>query len=379
MTSIYDVVVVGVGSMGASACYYLSQKGYQILGIEKETIPNENGSHSGKTRIFRKAYFEKSDYVPLLNQAHQGWIDIENQHNIKLLESTGLLYAGKKHSEIIKGVKESASKYNLNVQVIKNNNLKNWYPSFQFPSDFEILLERDAGFIYTDKTIETLKNFSINNGAVIKSNEEVINWETQKNGNIKIKTSKRTYYSKKIVFCSGAWSSKLLPGLKLDITKQDLFWIEDSNLKSYQKNIFPCWIIDDPKINGSIYGFPVDLSSKDDFNRKLKFAHHTKGRIINPDNFYPNDNVDPEILEIVEQYIPNLNPQRIDHKSCMYCNSIDNDFYLDFFKNNKNIVVAAGFSGHGFKFVPIIGKIISELIDKGKTNHNIDFLNFERN
>lgn len=89
--------------------------------------------------------------------------------------------------------------------------------------------------------------------------------------------------------------------------------------------------------------------------------------------------MDPEILEIVEQYIPNLNPQRIDHKSCMYFNSIDNDFYLDFLKNNKNIDVAAGFSGHGFKFVPIIGKIISELIDKGKTNHNIDFLNFERN
>ncbi len=75
----YDVIVLGVGSMGSSACYHLAKKGLKVLGLEQFDIPHELGSHAGQSRIIRKAYGEGSDYVPLLERAYKNWQTLESE------------------------------------------------------------------------------------------------------------------------------------------------------------------------------------------------------------------------------------------------------------------------------------------------------------
>src|SRR5688500_8798560 len=105
--SSFDVIVIGVGSMGSSACYFLAQGGQKVLGIEQFDSPNDKGAHNGQSPIYRKAYFEHPDYVPLLNKAYENWIDLEKQTGSKIFYPTGLVYIGEHEHSVIKGVKRA--------------------------------------------------------------------------------------------------------------------------------------------------------------------------------------------------------------------------------------------------------------------------------
>ena len=91
MPNHYDVIVAGVGSMGAAACYYLAKRGAKVLGIDSQAIPNTNSSYNGNTRVIRLTYQEHPDYVPLLRDAYQLWEEIEQEADITLLHNC-LLY-----------------------------------------------------------------------------------------------------------------------------------------------------------------------------------------------------------------------------------------------------------------------------------------------
>src|SRR3990170_4710855 len=88
----YNVIVLGVGSMGAAACWYLAKRGQKVLGLEQFDIPHDRGSHAGQTRIIRKAYFEHPYYVPLLERAYENWRDFEIESGTKLFHKTGIIY-----------------------------------------------------------------------------------------------------------------------------------------------------------------------------------------------------------------------------------------------------------------------------------------------
>src|SRR5258705_1751370 len=100
----FDVIVIGIGSMGSSVCYFLANRGYKVLGLEQFDIPHAQGSHAGQSRIIRKAYFEHPDYVSLLISAYENWKQLEAEATTQLYYQTGLAYLGKPDSEIIKGV-----------------------------------------------------------------------------------------------------------------------------------------------------------------------------------------------------------------------------------------------------------------------------------
>ena len=119
--SVFDVIVLGVGSMGSSTCYYLAKQGVKVLGLEQFEIPHEFGSHAGQSRIIRKAYYEHSSYVPLLERAYKNWNELEDISGVPVYFKTGLFYFGKPDHPIIKGVHESADKYKIRVDSIPHS------------------------------------------------------------------------------------------------------------------------------------------------------------------------------------------------------------------------------------------------------------------
>src|SRR5690348_7632771 len=116
----FDVIVIGVGSMGSSACYHLAKKGYTVLGLEQFSISHEFGSHAGQSRIIRKAYFENADYVPLLERAYQNWKALEEETGDKIYHQAGLVYFGPHNHSLIQGIKESASLYNIDLSTFND-------------------------------------------------------------------------------------------------------------------------------------------------------------------------------------------------------------------------------------------------------------------
>src|SRR5688572_7171536 len=172
INNFYDIIVIGVGSMGASSCYFLSQRGYKILGLEQFDIPHEQGSYTGQSRIIRKAYFEHPDYVPLLIRAYENWKKFEAETGITLYYRTGLLYAGNPDHIIVKGVKKSAASYKIPLENFNPASVSRLFPQFNIPGGFEILIEPDAGFVTPEKAIQLYLNEAIKKGAAIHTKEK---------------------------------------------------------------------------------------------------------------------------------------------------------------------------------------------------------------
>lgn len=374
----YDVIVAGVGSMGASACYYLAKKGYRVLGLEQFTSPHTEGSHAGQSRIIRKAYFEHPDYVPLLNKAYTIWDQLEQESGGQLFFRTGLAYYGPHDHPVMQGVKQAASLHGITI--------KNQAPStdlFLLPATFETIFEPDAGFLQPERAIAVLKEQAVCHGAQIREDEKITGFKKE-NGGITITTSQGTYYTHKLIITAGAWAGKLIPELnqKLKITRQVIVWMQTHDPGLYFPDHFPCWLIADHKRPGALYGFPYLQSKEFGDPEGLKFAWHHPAEETDPDQVN-RDITKAEINDLVHSvatYITGVSDMKLAAaKTCLYANSPDEDFIIDLLPGyDGDVAVACGFSGHGFKFAPVAGELLGELVMQGKTSLPAAFLGLQR-
>lgn len=376
--TIYDAIVIGVGSMGSSTCYHLAKQGYKVLGLEQFTIPHELGSHTGQSRIIRKAYFEHPNYVPLLHKAYANWKSLEEENGHQLYFKTGLLYFGPEEHLLIKGTKESAAKYSIDINEFTSEEQQDQFPQFSIPSDYSHLLEPDAGFISPERAILTYTSQALKHGAIIHSNEKTLEWKRE-NSAITVKTDKRTYRCKKLILTAGAWAQDFTSIQTLRVTRQTIFWAAPKKPKAFELEQLPCWTIADPAVSGFYYGFPI-LPEAFGEPVGFKFAHHTLGEPSNPDTVKRHVTKEEEemIVSAIRHFLPDGTGSIQQSKICLYTSSPDDHFILDFHPDNEDVVIAAGFSGHGFKFASVIGEILSQLAMEGKTSQPIEFLRADR-
>ncbi|MBK7428561.1 MAG: N-methyl-L-tryptophan oxidase [Saprospiraceae bacterium] len=384
MNASFDTIIIGAGSMGSSAAYFLSKTGQKVLCLDRYPAPHVFGSHGGQSRIVRKAYFEHPDYVPLLERSYQNWRILEEESGQKLYYKTGLIYLSSAQSEISKGVKHAARIHDLSLIDLDTESLNDKYSQFKSTQNKQILLEKEAGFVLPELTIQTLIKLSGNYGAIFRMPEIVQSWKVS-GGVCSVTTNMGIYLSEKLIICPGAWSSQLLPDLNipLKVSRQNLAWFETSSSSNFSMESFPCFMIDDDN-HGLFYGFPELEPEKFGGSGGLKIAHHLVSDYVeNLMEYSPDNKISQEeeslLRNILSTFLPEANGRLLNASTCLYTNSPDGDFVLDFLPGyHEKVIVACGFSGHGFKFVPVIGEILSDLTRKGKTDLNIDFLRLSR-
>jgi sarcosine oxidase len=380
MRNHYDVILAGAGSMGAAAAYYLAKNKCKTLVLEKfPSTPHTNGSHTGQSRIIRKAYFEHPGYVPILDNAYFLWNELQKATGEELYIRTGLLYSGLPSNPVIKGVKQASLNYNIPVDDIGSS--YSGYP-FTFPEGNSMLFERNAGFLLPEKAIRVFLGEAINNGVIFNAGEELTGWKREGETTI-VNTDKDIYHTEKLVITSGAWAGKLTKewNLPLKITRQLMIWVEPVEKEKYYPGNFPCWMIAGKDGEGVYYGFPFLQGDRFPGPAGMKFAWHYAGTQTDPDAVNRNITKEEirELINRVKEYFPAADSKLIAASTCLYSNTPDENFIIDHLPgSNEKIIIACGFSGHGFKFAPAIGKILSDLVIKGNTEHNIDFLKLTR-
>lgn len=377
----FEVIVIGVGSMGSSTCYHLAKNGVKVLGLEQFDIPNEKASHTGQSRIIRKAYYEHPDYVPLLERSYENWNSLEQEMGIQLYYKTGLIYFGKKEGEFMDSIRNCARQYHIELHQYSQIEQQKRYPQFILPDHYECLFEPEAGFVTPERAILAYCSMALKHGAQISTHEKTIKWKEHASG-FSVTTDKRSYTCKKLILTAGAWINELsnqsVPNLK--ITQQWIGWVHTTFHANYERDKFPCWIIEQEESKGIYYGFPS--LPKIPFGKPagLKLGYHYPGHEINPDS--PDmdaSNLDKDLMiRILNRYMPGAYESINALKSCLYTNSADDHFIIDFDTENKNVIIATGFSGHGFKFASAVGEILTDLAIEGKTKHPIDFLKTDR-
>jgi len=359
MDKIFDAIVIGLGANGSSALYHLSKNNKNILGIDRFTPPHSFGSSHGESRIIRQAYHENPMYVPFVKAAYNYWDEIEHESGESLFLKTGGLMLGTEHASVIKGSVLSAETFDIAYEYLTYRDLRKRFPAFKPSKDTVGLLEKNAGILFPEKCIATYLKQAQKNGAIINSNETVLSINPKKD-NIEITTNKGTYLTEKLIVSAGAWINELLPELRLPLTveRQVLFWFRNNN-PPFQANLLPLNLpiyIWEYLPDQMLYGFP-------DLGNGIKIAHHHAGDRINPNelNQFVSNKEKSSMQKLTSEY---LNIDAIFNKSavCMYTNTPDENFIIDYYPGNKNIIVASPCSGHGFKFSSFTGKLLADMV-----------------
>jgi sarcosine oxidase len=373
----YEVIVIGVGTMGSATCYHLAKRGVKVLGLEQFGIPHEQGSHAGQSRIIRKAYFEHPDYVPLLELAYRNWREMERVSGAELYVPTGLLYLGDPEHAVMKGVKASAVQFGIPLE--RPN--ADAYPQIRVSAEQELLFEPDAGFVTPERSVLVHVDEAMKLGAEIRTQVEVGRWRVE-GGGVVVETADGIFTADRLVITAGPWTSKLVPLLKpkLEVTRQSLVWVMPEDPEAFQLGKFPCWVIAEEGLHGVYYGFPMLPVDRFQGPIGLKLAHHAPATICDPDqvdrNIYPEDSV--PMVEVLRKCFRKGFKQLSAVKTCLYTNTADENFIIDQLPGHDNVYVAAGFSGHGFKFAAGIGEIMADLAVDRKTEYPVEFLRISR-
>lgn len=360
----FDVIVIGLGAMGSSAFYHLANAKAKVLGIDKFTPPHDNGSSHGETRLIRKAYFEHSDYVPLLNRAYDLWEKIEKESGRRIFNKTGVTIFGPEGSNILGGIKEAASTHKIDIV----EKCPSDFPHpFRVDENWRVITEPTGGYLLVDDAIESHLHLAQKKGGTIKGNCQVHSWSADEQG-VCVRTNDGEFRAKKLVITGGAWSSGLLgfPHQSLSVHRVPLFWYNTPKDWNYQE----CFALDTNE--GFFYGFsPI--------NGLLKLSLHLAGEKTDPDKLCKavNQEESDAIRNVVGKYLgQTLEP--IKSSVCMYTMTSDSHFIIDQHPAKKNVTYACGFSGHGFKFASVIGEVLKELCLEGKSSQPIEFLRHQR-
>ncbi|MCA9075372.1 MAG: N-methyl-L-tryptophan oxidase [Planctomycetaceae bacterium] len=371
MTNVYDAIVLGLGGFGSSTLCHLAQRELNVLGIDQFGIAHDRGSSHGETRIIRKAYFEHPDYVPLLLRAYELWSELESQTGQSLYEECGLFLAGPPEGEVISGARESANKYDVPVDDVSLDEARERFPLFNFEESDAVVFEPEAGYLRVESCVSALVNQAVAAGASVVTDQPVVSWSADP-GTVRVITDKETYQATRLVIAAGAWSGQVLNELSLPLTvlRKLLFWHGVSSPVWSEATAF---FFERPQ--GCFYGFPSIVG------QTVKLAEHTGGLTVEDPlaldrECYPFDS--EPVSEFVRRTMKSVSPHAARHAVCMYTMTPDGHFIVDRHPKHENVILAAGFSGHGFKFTSVIGEVLADLACEGSTSLPIEFLRIDR-
>lgn len=379
MAERYDVIVIGVGGMGSAAAYHLARRGKSVLGLEQFEIPNEMGSSHGLSRIIRLAYFEDPAYVPLLRRAYELWRALETEYE-PLLRITGSLEISLGGTELVGQSMRSCDMHGIPYELLDERQVARRYPAFKLPIDARALFQPDGGFLSPEEGVQAHERLARENGAVVRTRERVQSWKAAEDG-VRVITDWGTYDADKLVICAGSWVSTLVPELK-DLAvpeRQVMTWLQPRRPEHFWGDRFPVFIME--TTDGHFYGIPLGTLWGYPPRQGLKIArHHHRGEAVSVwavDRAVHSQDIQLS-LDFVKEYLPDAQGPVLAAKVCLYTNSPDGNFIVDRHPQHDNVLIAAGFSGHGFKFCPVMGEILADLATDGSTQHDISLFRLDR-
>jgi len=364
----YDVIIVGAGSMGMAAGYYLARTNQKILLLDAHNPPHDQASHHGETRIIRHAYGEGEAYVPLALTAQRLWYELEQVSGRSLFLNTGVLNAGQRSSCSMQTIIRSAAQYDLPLEVLTADEMRTRWSGLTMPDEYIGCFEPTSGVLKCEDCIEAYRNLAVANGVDIRTNATVTTLTAHATG-VDVTVGSDIYSADALIVAAGAWSGPLLEqtGLSLPLrpVRKTFAWFEAAE-EVFNDTAFPAFAFDTPA--GYYYGFPSIAQAG------LKIGRHDGGIPIDPNQprrpFGQETGDLADLQQFTNTFMPSIDI--LAHgKTCLYTMTPDEDFIIDLHPDYPHIAIAAGFSGHGFKFSSLVGKVLSELIMERSTTEPI--------
>ena len=362
----YDAIVIGLGGWGSAALYQLARRGLSGCGGEQYGVGHDRGSSHGDSRIIRMAYFMHPDYVPVLRRAYELWRELEAASGARLMTLNGLLCLGEADSLLIRGLERCYAEHSIEHERLTPAEAMRRYPQFAVPADAACYFDPFGGFLRPDACVRAHVACAGQAGATIHADEPLLSL-TQESGGVVVQTSRQTLHARKAVVAAGAYTNQVLREYgrsPIQAVRKVLFWYRTTAGASFAPPDFPTWIADFDGFGTTahFYGFPTLDGAL------VKAAEDTGGLPIEAPQdvergLLPED--EPRLREFLERLFPGRIEGRAQFKTCLYEQSADRDFIVDVHPRAPDVIVAAGGSGHGFKFCSVIGEMAADLVQHG--------------
>jgi len=265
---------------------------------------------------------------------------------------------------MIAGVRASAEQHHLPVEPLSAAGLRRRFPAFRFDDNHVGVLERSAGFLYVEDCVQAHACEAVRLGATIHDNEPVVSWQANEREVI-VQTTAERYTAARLVLTAGPWSGQLLASHRafLRVMRQVVQWFGTRDDSLFRRDVFPLYIADTP--HGHFYGFPV-LNA----NGAKMARHYGAPELTAPSEI--DRSINPEDEEtaraFLREHLPMIDGPCRRAAVCIYTLTPDRHFIIDLHPDHPNVALAAGFSGHGFKFASVVGEILADLAEHGRTD-----------
>lgn len=364
-----EILVVGLGAMGSAALYHLARRGAVAVGIEQFQVGHALGSSHGNSRIFRNLYGDPL-YVELADAVLPLWQELEGLSGEELLFPTGMLYFSRSGSKGIEeriGVMEALQRpyERLTAQEVAAR-----YPALRLPPETVACFAPQAGFVDAGRCVLAHLKQAESFGATVHDQVRVDSIDLSQSSPV-LETSAGQYRCERLIISPGPWASEILEelALPLRVTRQQKFYFRPEDRAPYQPGELPVFSDSDAKF----YGFP-------DYGPGLKVADDGLGAEYAPSEVDRTLDLDKrdELREWLETIMPDSCFSYVEGSTCMYTVTPDRDFLIGAHPRNANVLVGAGFSGHGFKFSTLVGKMLADLAADGATDYPIERFRLDR-
>jgi sarcosine oxidase len=361
------IAVIGLGAMGSAALFQLARRGVRATGIEQFAPGHDRGSSHGPTRIIRLAHFENAAYVPLMRRAYTLWRELETAADQKLVHLTGIAEIGPADGELVRGTTGAMRQHSLTAEILDGEALMRRYPAFNIPKSFTAIVQPDGGYIEADRAVAAALRIAAAAGAQIRTGEKVLAVEPHGRG-VRIKTDRDIFDADGAIVAAGPWTGNLLPDLQLPlrVTRQVVGWFEPKDAGEFSADRFPVFLLESRY--GVHYGFPMYGE------RGVKVSkHYHLDETVAPDGYDRTVSaIDEAVIRApLAEFLPSANGRLLSAQTCLYTMTPDETFIVDRMPGAPHIVIASPCSGHGFKFSPVIGEIVTDLATRGATDHDI--------
>jgi monomeric sarcosine oxidase len=379
MSSEFEYLIIGAGGMGSATAYHLARDNRSVLLLEQFEIGHTRGSSHGESRIIRLSY-DHPVYVRLAQAAYGLWAELELDADQVLLQRTGGLDLSMPYNPVFEACIASLSALRIRRELLTTDEIHRRFPAFRLADKTIGLYQADAGILPASQCVRVLIDRALHYGAAVVEQSPVRSIRLDDDG-AHVQTDTTVYRCRKLIISAGPWAGSLLNtlgiSLPLTVTQEQYAFFQTQTPERFLPDRMPVFIHYGSTVGsrrGDYYGFPIYGHAG------VKVAEHRAGPVVTADT--RTFEVDAERLERLCQYarvtLPATRGEVLHAETCLYTSTPDQHFIIDWLPAYPHVVFAAGFSGHGFKFAILVGRMLADLATRGSTPYPIDLFTLKR-
>jgi len=374
--STFDVIVLGLGAMGAATLYQLAKRGVRVAGIDRYSPPHDLGSSHGATRITRQAVGEGAAYVPLAIRSQQLWRELEVERGVSLFEQCGVLImtatetATSHHGrpDFTRATLELARQYGIPHEAWDGAAIRRRFPQFRVADAALGYFEPGGGYLYPEACIQAQLDWARERGARILTATTVDSLETDEQG-VRLFSAQGSWRAKQVIVAAGMWSAELL-GAPFDrllrVCRQTLHWFEVAEPELFPTDS-PSFILAHGSGDSDLfYGFPPLPGENAMKVATEQYVNNTTPISIDRS---PQPNESSQLFSNqVGRWVGGLSARAVRSAVCAYTVTPDFGFIVDEHPALPGVTVVSACSGHGFKHSAALGEALAQRVTTGRSD-----------